>query len=599
MTTLPVLAVPDFEKAFVIETDASGKGVGVTRYTSQSLSDRAQRKSVYERELMAIVLAVQKWRHYLMGRHFVVHMDQKSLRFLADQRIMGEEQQKWISKLMGFDFEIRYKPGCENRVADALSRKLQYSALSTVQFNEWDGLEDEILANARLRGIIQDLLKQQDSHPGFQLIKGRLYYKGRMVDIQENFWIIILGRDEERNTAVSVELCSGLLQPLPIPTHTWSDISMDFIGGLPKTQGVDTILVVVDRLTKYAHFIAIAHPYTAKDIAEIFIKDIVKLHGFPSLIVSDWDRIFISHFWTELFKMAGTKLKFSSVYHPQMDGQTEVVNHCLETYLRCLTGAKPKQWPKWLSWAKFWYNTNYNSYTKTTPFKALFGREPPVLIRGDVIQSSVEEVNRLMADRNHMLDELKEHLVQAQNRMCKQANKHRREYKLQLPGGSKVHPVFHVSALKKSIAATITSQPLPLFLTDDCELKVQPAEALAVRRNQQGDLKILIRWKDLPDFENSWEALSTIKEHFPDFHLEDKVHLVEGSVDRNPEIVRPKPKISKVYVRQRKKGKVGNQNGKRENEKNSMRGEILLCGYKEWKESGGKGGWNWLGIGRD
>ncbi|WVZ23326.1 hypothetical protein V8G54_001870 [Vigna mungo] len=660
MTTLPVLAVPDFEKAFVIETDASGKGVGAVlmqegrpiAYMSQSLSDRAQRKS--------------KWRHYLMGSHFVVHTDQKSLRFLADQRIMGEEQQKWISKLMGFDFEIRYKPGCENRAADALSRKLQYSALSTVQFNEWDGLEDEIQANARLRGIIQDLLKQQDSHPGFQLIKGRLYYKRRMVIpknsskiplILKEFHDSALGghsgffrtykrisgllfwegmKKEIQQYVLSCAVCQqnkyqtlnpgGLLQPLPIPTHTWSDISMDFIGGLPKTQGVDTILVVVDRLTKYAHFIAIAHPYTAKDIAEIFIKDIVKLHG-----------VFISHFWTELFKMAGTKLKFSSAYHPQTDGQTEVVNRCLETYLRCLTGAKPKQWPKWLSWAEFWYNTNYNSSTKMTPFKALYGREPPVLIRGDMIQSSVEEVNRLMADRNHMLDELKEHLVMAQNRMCKQANKHRREvefqvgdavylkiqpyklkslakkvnqklspryywpyeimekfspaaYKLQLPAGSKVHPVFHVSALKKSIAATVTSQPLPLFLADDWELKVQPTEALAVRRNQQGDLEILIRWKDLPDFENSWEALSTIKEHFPDFHLEDKVHLVEGSVDRNPEIVRPKPTISKVYVRQRKKGKVGDQNGKRENEKNFMRGEILLYGYKEWKESGGNGG---------
>ncbi|KAJ1410466.1 Chromo/chromo shadow domain [Sesbania bispinosa] len=165
-------------------------------------------------------------------------------------------------------------------------------------------------------------------------------------------------------------------------------------------------------------------------------------------------------------------------------------------------------------------------------------------------QSLVEKVNRLMADRNHMLDELKEHLVQAQNRMCNQANKHRREvefqvgdvvylkiqpyklkslakkvnqklslryygpyeivekfspaaYKLQLPSGSKVHHVFHVSVLKKSIAATITSQPLPLFLADDWELKVQPAEALAVQRNQQGDLEILIRWKDFPDFENS------------------------------------------------------------------------------------------------
>ncbi|CAJ2637385.1 unnamed protein product [Trifolium pratense] len=129
----------------------------------------------------------------------------------------------------------------------------------------------------------------------------------------------------------------------------WTDISMDFIGGLPKVQGVDTIMVVVDRLTKYAHFLPVKHPYTAKDIAELFIKEIVRLHGFPSSIVSDRDKVFLSSFWAEVFKQAGTRLKYSSAYHPQSDGQTEVVNRCLETYLRCLTGRQPKQWPRWLA----------------------------------------------------------------------------------------------------------------------------------------------------------------------------------------------------------------------------------------------------------
>lgn len=106
---------------------------------------------------------------------------------------------------------------------------------------------------------------------------------------------------------------SGLLHPLPIPTQVWSDLSMDFIGGLPKTHGVDTILVVVDRLTKFAHFIAISHPFTAKDIAAIFVKEIVRLHGFPTSIVFDKDNIFLSSFWMELFRLVGTKLKFSFI----------------------------------------------------------------------------------------------------------------------------------------------------------------------------------------------------------------------------------------------------------------------------------------------
>lgn len=177
-------------------------------------------------------------------------------------------------------------------------------------------------------------------------------------------------------------------------------------------MGVDTIMVVVDRMTKYAHFFALKHPYTAKEVATAFVKEVVKLHGFPNTIVSDKDRVFISTFWTELFRMAGTKLRYSSAYHPQMDGQSEAVNKCLETYLRCFTRSKPKQWPKWLTWAEYWYNTNYHGAIQMTPFEALYGRDPPTLLRGGN-ESTVMEVHTLMDERNHMLDELKFQLERA------------------------------------------------------------------------------------------------------------------------------------------------------------------------------------------
>jgi len=161
---------------------------------------------------------------------------------------------------------------------------------------------------------------------------------------------------------------AGLLQPLDVPAQVWSDISIDFVEGLPKVHGKSAILTVVDRLSKYAHFIPLGHPYTAASLARAFFSEVVRLHGFPSSIVSDCDPVFTGHVWRDLFKCAGVQLRMSTAFHPQTDGQSEAVNKTIAMYLRCITGDRPRAWLNWLPWTEYCYNTAFHSALRTTPF---------------------------------------------------------------------------------------------------------------------------------------------------------------------------------------------------------------------------------------
>jgi hypothetical protein len=169
----------------------------------------------------------------------------------------------------------------------------------------------------------------------------------------------------------------GLLQPLAIPSQHWEEVSMDFIIELLKSEGKSVIMVIFDRLTKYAHFCALSHPFKASTVSTAFMETVQKLHGIPKIIVSDKDPIFTGHFWIELFPCLGTQFAHSSSYHPQSDGQTETVNKFLEGYLHCFVSNKQTQWFKWLPLAKSWYNTSFHTATKMTPFMALYGYHPP------------------------------------------------------------------------------------------------------------------------------------------------------------------------------------------------------------------------------
>jgi hypothetical protein len=285
------------------------------------------------------VTAIHKWRTYLLGQSFVVGTDQQSLKFQLEQKIGTPFQQRWLTKLLGYDFVVEYKKGIENRVADAHSRQATAEAelflpLLSIPILSWvDDLKAQYLADAKLQGYMEQWHKHELNNRRYSLRDGLLYkdnillgecphlkaqvllyvhsdpmaghsgYEKTLQRAKRDFYWQGMRKDikksiRECNTCqqniYANTLPAGLLQLLPIPTQIWTDISMDFVEGLPISQGHSVIFVVVDRLSKYAHFTSLSHPYPATKIAQLFISNVFKLHGMPNSIASYWDPTFSS-----------------------------------------------------------------------------------------------------------------------------------------------------------------------------------------------------------------------------------------------------------------------------------------------------------------
>jgi hypothetical protein len=361
----------------------------------------------------------------------------------------------------------------------------------------------------------------------------------------------------------------GPLQSLPIPTWKWEDISMDFIVGLPRTtKGFDSIWVIVDRLTKIAHFLPVKTSYPVLTYAQVYIARILNLHGIPKTIVSDRGPQFVSKFWEELHKSLSTKLLHSSAYHPQTSGQTERVNQILEDMLRACVLEFPQKWDECLRLAEFSYNNSYQESIKMAPFEALYGRrcrtplnwsEPGErwFFRLDMVKEMEEKVQRIM----HNLKKAQARQKSYADKCCQPLYFQVKDYvylkvspmkgvtrfdvkgklapqyiglflileqcgpvayRLQLPETlSAVHNVFHVSQLKKCLwVPDRTIDVMDVTLEPDLIYSEHPIRVLD-QKDRVTRIRVLkfykIQWNQHAEDEATWETQDFLEKNFPRF----------------------------------------------------------------------------------
>nr|GEY07994.1 retrotransposon protein, putative, Ty3-gypsy subclass [Tanacetum cinerariifolium] len=321
----PILLLPEGSEDFVVYCDASLRGFGavlmqrekVIAYASRQLRNNEENYTTHDLELGAVVFALRLWRHYLYGTKCTIFTDHKSLQYILDQKELNMRQRRWVELLSDYDCEIRYHPGKANLVADALSRKDK----------------EPIRVRALVVTVHNNLPEQIRSTQAKACKKENISAEG-FVSKGEPFEVRADGTKADITTYVRKcltcakvkaehQIPSRLLQQPEIPVWKWERITMDFITKLPRTQsGYDLIWVIVDRLTKSAHFIPVNEKFKTKKLAQLYLKEIVCKHGVAVSIISDRDPIFASRFWKSLQESLGTSVDMRTAYHPQTDGQT-------------------------------------------------------------------------------------------------------------------------------------------------------------------------------------------------------------------------------------------------------------------------------------
>lgn len=375
----------------------------------------------------------------------------------------------------------------------------------------------------------------------------------------------------------------GLVRSLPVPEWKWTDISMDFVTGLRRdVRGFDAIWVVVDRLTKSTHFIAIQETWPASRLAEEFIRQIVRLHGVPERIVSDRDGRFTSRFWHQVQEALGTRLHFSTAFHPQTDGQSERTIQTLEDMLRSCVLEWGDRWVRFLPLVEFSYNNSYHASIEMAPYEALYGRRCKSPVCWDEPADTVSSLPELVRETVDEVGRIREHMRVAQDRQKKYADRRKTEiefevgshvwlrvsptrgvrrfgikgklspryigpfeildrvgevaYRLALPPSlAGVHDVFHVSQLRQYV-------PDPSHVLDYSDLQIEPDHTFVERpvrvldrrvkrlRNREVPL-LLVQWSRRSPEEATWETEESIRASYGDVLDKLLASYVEPSID--------------------------------------------------------------------
>ncbi|KAG8474789.1 hypothetical protein CXB51_031478 [Gossypium anomalum] len=566
----------------------------VVVYASRQLKPHEKNYPTHDLELAAIVFALKIWRHYLFGEKCHVFSDHKSLKYLMTQRDLNLRQRRWLELLKDYELVIDYHPGKANVVADALSRKslfalramnvhlsilsdnvlvaeLKAKPLLIHQIREAQKIDEELAAK-RAEYVPNTELEFQLDEDDCLRFKSRLCvprnaelismilneaHSSRMSlhpgstkmynDLRRQFWWHGMKRDISdfvskclicQQVKAEHQVPTGLLQPIMIPEWKWDRVTMDFVTRLPlSTSKKDAIWVVVDRLTKSAHFIPVRTDFLLDKLAELYVSQIVRLHGVPISIVSDRDPRFTSRFWKKLQEALGTKLHFSTAFHPQTDGQSEQIIQILEDMLRCCILEFSDSWERYLPLIEFTYNNSFQSSIKMAPYEALYGRKCRTpLFWTELGESKIFGVD-LIKDAEQKVKIIRESLKAASDHQKSFGHKGKLSprfigpyevserigpvaYRLILPPElERIHNVFHVSMLRRYRSDPLhIINPSEIEVQSDLSYEEEPIRILARKvkelRNKKVPL-VKVLWLKHGIEEATWETKTSMKERYP------------------------------------------------------------------------------------